>query len=1364
MGAEVATPRRWPRTLWMILPMLAFVALVVILSSGVNAAPGDSAITCGITMDADLNEMSSVDDSLASYEVTISPGIETPTITMIQTPFVETAIDANGIAGYEELRFTVGIDVANDGAYWAHGTLYDSSSDILGDQEIFFAYLSAGSYQYDAVFGGSLMYNHGVDGPYLFQVTLYDETYFETHSQIDLKEQTSYAYSFTDFEWIAGFMGSPTITADDSDGNGLISNLVVSGNIETSIPGYYSFSCELRNNTGIGGYGIYDGGYIDNILSYSFIFLGLDISKWMPVEGESITVILTLKDSNGFLADRQDFLTEVYEFEYFLIQDDCAISTPDMNANGFYDSLDMSFQVETSLTGYCNVNAFLYDDYSNQIGNSQSYYYFTSGTNDMAVSFPGQLIYSSGLDGPYQVSLILYDDPYVVGELDHKTFTTDTYAASSFDHSSFVPPYTESVLDTDADGLYEYIIVDVSINIIQEGGFYIQGSLTNSEGAYVGNSWSYMYLSPGTYNVEFWFDTFYLKYAGLDGPYYLDLQLADSQALLDSDSYVTDDYYISQFEGPATLAPPHSDMGIDTDGNGYFENIEVTVNFEVTCAGWYSIYGDVVDGEGSIITSGSGAGEFSTGPESLTLWFNTLFLYGKGMAGPYDVRLTIQDPYGGIADIGMYQTTAYNLDQFDHVSVLPSITDHGVDTDGNGLYNQIAIDIVIDSTQTGTCNLQAQLIYYNPDGSGWFGFSKYYTIDLALGPNPFEVQFMAMWIGNGGFDGPYQIQLSLSSALGSEYCEYWTAPYASAQFDHLYVVQPLSDHGIDNDGNGLFEYLSIDVTVDSSFTGWYDLGLVVWDINGNNFYYDSQSFYLSPGQQTVNMLILGNIIINNNAYGPYSLVCVSGTDYIWGGTINAYGPQDFEKIVSFVLPSLVFGSDQDLDGLYEDLVIQETIEVYEAGWYRVDGYLMDSQWNQLQDRIDIFLQPGQYQVCLKFSGARLLRNGIEGPYQIVVNLYDENWNHMDSDSQLVSEYTLNQFEPLAKFLPPHKEKGLDIDGDGKFEYIKVMATVEISLPGEYSLWTYLRDSNGELLEISYTWVTLKAKVQTIVVLIPANNIVGTGTDGPYTVWMSLTDPSLYYNYGIAFDNFQTREYRGAQFDLGTILTDVNSDKAVDMDGDGLYDVLEVDVQVYVDKAGTFTLSGELYCNDFHTLLSIDKVMERLSHGMNTVTLSFSATDIWSKGLNGPYQVELRLFSFDGQLLDEDDHVPTAEYQANSFDPPTFQASINGDGPINLRSKGNLEVVIYGSKQVDVSKIDPRTIRMGHDELWISAWKWEYVDVNKDRMMDLVLTFNMPDVATVVTVGMTSIDLKFLYDSQNVEVTCKIVVKIPKMWR
>jgi hypothetical protein len=371
---------------------------------------------------------------------------------------------------------------------------------------------------------------------------------------------------------------------------------------------------------------------------------------------------------------------------------------------------------------------------------------------------------------------------------------------------------------------------------------------------------------------------------------------------------------------------------------------------------------------------------------------------------------------------------------------------------------------------------------------------------------------------------------------------------------------------------------------------------------------------------------------------------------------------------------------------------------------------------------------------------------------------------MDSDSQLVSEYTLNQFEPLAKFLPPHKEKGLDIDGDGKFEYIKVMATVEISVPGEYSLWTYLRDSNGELLETSYTWVILKAKVQTIVVLIPANNIVSTGTDGPYTIWMSLSDPSLYYNYGIAFDNFQTREYRGAQFDLGTILTDVNSDKAVDMDGDGLYDVLEVDVQVYVDRAGTFTLNGELYCNDFNTLLSIDTITEKLRHGMNIVTLIFHGTDIWSKGLNGPYQVELRLFNFDGLQLDEDDHVPTAEYQANSFDPPTFKVSINRDGSINLRSKEMLEVVIYGSKQVDVSKIDPRTIRMGHDELWISAWKWEYVDVNKDRMMDLVLTFNMPDVATVVTVGMTSIDLKFLYDSQNVEVTCKIVVKIPKMWR
>jgi hypothetical protein len=1428
---DEARPSHWPRALWMILPMLAFVAFIMVLSIGANASPGDSTnigesdvglVTPTITMtyqktgadtylftvvgvtqndvkatditvsvmpstgltveprfsvDVQAGDVIYVNSTTASteytmtlvydptgevaYQVTWTTTGPTPIITMIQTPFVETVIDANGIPGYEELRFTVGIDIASEGSYTADGTLLDSNSDILGDQVVFFDYLYPGSYQYDVVFGGSLMNNHGIDGPYVFRVTLYG--YADTFSQIDLKEQTTNVYAFTEFEWTTGFMGLATITADDSDENGLINNLIVSISIETSIPGYYSFSCEFHNKTGIGGYGIYDGGYIDGVLSYSFIFQGLDISKWMPVEGEGITVVLTLKDSNRFLADRQDFLTEAYQFEYFFIQDDYVISTPDLNANGFYDSLDMSFQVETSLTGYCNVNAFLYDDYNNQIGNSQSYYYFTPGTNEMAVSFSGQLIYSSGIDGPYVVNLLIYDEPYVVGELDRKTFTTDTYAASSFDHSSFVPPYTESVLDTDADGLYEYIIVDVSINIIQEGGFTVQGLLTNSEGAYVGNSVSSMGLAPGTYNIELWYDTFYLKYAGLDGPYYLDLTLDDTFAILASDTYVTDDYSISQFEGPATLAPPHSDMGIDTDGNGYFERIEVTVNFEVTCAGWYSIYGDVVDGEGNIITSGYGYGEFRTGPQSLTLLFNTLFLYGKEMAGPYDVRLTIQDPFGGVADIGMYQTTAYTLNQFDHVSILPSITDHGVDTDGNGLYEHISIEIVIDSTQTGTCNLEATLKYYYPDGSGWFGFSQYYTIELVPGPNPFEMQFMTMWIGNGGFDGPYQIELYLMSALGSEYNDYWTAPYDSVQFDHVYVVPPLSDHGVDTNGNGLFEYLSIDMTIDSSFTGWYDLWLVLWDINGNNFYYASQSFNLSPGQQTVNMLILGNIIINNNAYGPYSLVCVSGTDSYWSSTINAYGPQDFEKIASLVLPSLVFGSDQDLDGLYEDLVIQETIEVHVAGWYHVDGYLY-GQWGQLQDRKDIFLEPGQYQVCLKFSGARLLRNGIEGPYQIVVNLHDVDWNVLDSDYPWVSEYTLDQFEPLAKFISPHKEKGLDIDGDGKFEYIKVMATVDISVPGEYSLWTYLRDSNGELLETSYTWVTLKAKVQTIVVLIPANNMVSTGTDGPYTIWMSLADSSLYYNYGIAFDNFQTREYRSTQFDPGTILTDVNSDIAVDMDGDGLYDVLEVDVQVYVDKAGTFTLSGELYCNDFHTLLSIDKVTERLSHGMNTVTLSFSGTDIWSKGLNGPYQIELRLFSFDGQLLDEDDHVPTAEYQANSFDPPTFNASIKGNEPINLRSSAILEVVIYGSKQVDVSKIDIRTLKMGHDGLWITVWKWEYVDVNNDGMMDLVLVFNKQDVTTVVAVGMTSIDLKFLYDSQNVEVTCKIVVKIPRTWR
>ncbi|MCJ2512793.1 MAG: hypothetical protein LN409_05555, partial [Candidatus Thermoplasmatota archaeon] len=144
------------------------------------------------------------------------------------------------------------------------------------------------------------------------------------------------------------------------------------------------------------------------------------------------------------------------------------------------------------------------------------------------------------------------------------------------------PPYSDNGLDTDLppDGLFDHLVVNVSINVTQPGDFILVSELRDNAGIiYITDAFNFTWLDVGVHVVPLWFTGYAIRLSGIDGPYVVNMGLLnDTFALIDSGSYLTGPYLAQDFQTtPAGLLPPHSDHGMDTDSDTLFNFLVIDV-------------------------------------------------------------------------------------------------------------------------------------------------------------------------------------------------------------------------------------------------------------------------------------------------------------------------------------------------------------------------------------------------------------------------------------------------------------------------------------------------------------------------------------------------------------------------------------------------------------------------------------------------------------------------------------------------------------------------------------------------------------------------------------------------------------------
>jgi hypothetical protein len=163
-------------------------------------------------------------------------------------------------------------------------------------------------------------------------------------------------------------------------------------------------------------------------------------------------------------------------------------------------------------------------------------------------------------------------------------------------------------IDSDGNSKYDSLELRLEVNVTEAGCYTVTvqnllGNFSNSTGAY---AVSFAYLDVGVQLVNL---TIYgpAIYASHVDPLYIGtMQILNSGPFafpVDTLSNVPlpTPYKYNDFESHAYLIGTHSDMGVDTDGDGLFDYIAVGIDINVTKAGRYGIYTDRLMGQGSQI-------------------------------------------------------------------------------------------------------------------------------------------------------------------------------------------------------------------------------------------------------------------------------------------------------------------------------------------------------------------------------------------------------------------------------------------------------------------------------------------------------------------------------------------------------------------------------------------------------------------------------------------------------------------------------------------------------------------------------------------------------------------------------------------
>ncbi len=332
--------------------------------------------------------------------------------------------------------------------------------------------------------------------------------------------------------------------------------------------------------------------------------------------------------------------------------------------------------------------------------------------------------------------------------------------------------------------------------------------------------------------------------------------------------------------GDANLTGNIFDSGKDTDGDGKFDYLEVSVEVNVTVSGHYWLSADyLIDQNGStLFMQGDASCSLEPGARLLNMSYYGPRIYACHFnpKSILEIDLYGNEYLGNILNVSL--SRVYNYNEFESMAFLTCNTrDEGIDSDGDGLINWLKIGVELNVTCPDNYNLVV-------NGLRDAGYANVWVMNnswgyLTSGIHMVNVTLFGADIYTSHLNVVTLIAAELQTSDGHQVQELRDRPlsrmYRYDEFDPLAILAEVSDFGVDKDGNGLFDYLSVGMEINVTDPGEYSVCVrqLADDTSFptcNLYVYEDSTKSLSVGLQTVFLNFSGPMIASNN-FNPTSV-------------------------------------------------------------------------------------------------------------------------------------------------------------------------------------------------------------------------------------------------------------------------------------------------------------------------------------------------------------------------------------------------------------------------------------------------------------------------------------------------------------
>lgn len=236
------------------------------------------------------------------------------------------------------------------------------------------------------------------------------------------------------------------------------------------------------------------------------------------------------------------------------------------------------------------------------------------------------------------------------------------------------------------------------------------------------------------------------------------------------------------------------------------------------------------------------------------------------------------------------------------------------------------------------------------------------------------------------------------------------------------------------------------------------------------------------------------------------------------------------------------GVDTNADGLFDHVAVRLGAVVEVPGTYAITAILRRDAEHELAAGMEATLGAGPVTLAVPFAAAAIKTFlAADGPWEIAeatLVRIEQGAAERVADRRtglgLTQAYSLGQLQRPVTVIPPGiTDSGLDTDGDGLFDFLRVTFDVDTRQAGFYTWTGDLRAPDGTVLGVGSGQGFLSAGVTAVTIFFPGTPIGQSGLDGPYT----FGNAAVYgpFNAAAVVDEVgRTRAYLATEFEGGEV--------------------------------------------------------------------------------------------------------------------------------------------------------------------------------------------------------------------------------------